>query len=155
MSTPNGPGHQTDSTSPSDRPADPASATFPAAVTPKPGDTVRIRFDYVGEVDDRLMAKEPGKFQLGEIIGKAGFEFSHNAEIKGRDGQRRIVVDHLGREVALSGVVEPIPGHSVFLTLDAGLQQVLKEAFFRKFSKLAPEDQQKINQMIDMWGKKD
>lgn len=84
---------------------------------------------YVGEVDDRLMAKEPGKYQLGEIIGKDGFEFSHNAEIKGRDGQRRIVVDHLGREVALSGVVEPIPGHSVFLTLDAGLQQVLKEAF--------------------------
>ncbi len=33
--------------------------------------------------------------------------------------------------------------------------QVLKEAFFRKFSKLDPEDQQKINQMIDMWGKKD
>lgn len=33
--------------------------------------------------------------------------------------------------------------------------QVLKEAFFRKFSKLNPEDQQKINQMIDMWGKKD
>jgi transcriptional regulator with XRE-family HTH domain len=31
---------------------------------------------------------------------------------------------------------------------------VLKEAFFRKFSKLDPEDQQKINQMIDMWGKK-
>jgi len=33
--------------------------------------------------------------------------------------------------------------------------QVLKEAFFRKFSKLDPEDQQKISQMIDLWGKKD
>ena len=33
--------------------------------------------------------------------------------------------------------------------------EVLKEAFFRKFNKLDPEDQQKINQMIDMWGKKD
>ena len=32
---------------------------------------------------------------------------------------------------------------------------VLKEAFFRKFSKLEPDDQEKINQMIDMWGKKD
>lgn len=32
---------------------------------------------------------------------------------------------------------------------------VLKEAFFRKFSKLDPNDQAKINQMIDMWGKKD
>ena len=31
---------------------------------------------------------------------------------------------------------------------------VLKESFFRKFSKLAPDDQAKINQMIDMWGKK-
>ena len=33
--------------------------------------------------------------------------------------------------------------------------EVLKEAFFRKFSKLAPDDQVKINQMIDAWGKKD
>lgn len=33
--------------------------------------------------------------------------------------------------------------------------EVLKEAFFRKFSKLKPEDQEKIQQMIDMWGKKD
>lgn len=32
---------------------------------------------------------------------------------------------------------------------------VLKEAFFRKFNKLNPEDQQKISQMIDMWGNKD
>jgi transcriptional regulator with XRE-family HTH domain len=34
-------------------------------------------------------------------------------------------------------------------------EEVLKEAFFRKFSKLDPDDQVKINQMIDMWGKKD
>lgn len=33
--------------------------------------------------------------------------------------------------------------------------QVLKQAFLRKFSGLAPADQEKINQMIDMWGKKD
>jgi len=32
--------------------------------------------------------------------------------------------------------------------------EVLKEAFFRKFSKLKPEEQEKIQQMIDMWGKK-
>ncbi len=30
----------------------PASATFPATVTPKPGDTVRLRLDYMGEVDE-------------------------------------------------------------------------------------------------------
>jgi transcriptional regulator with XRE-family HTH domain len=31
---------------------------------------------------------------------------------------------------------------------------VLKEAFFRKFNKLDPEDQRKIEQLIDVWGKK-
>lgn len=33
--------------------------------------------------------------------------------------------------------------------------EVLKEAFFRRFNKLTAEDQEKINQMIDLWGKKD
>lgn len=33
-------------------------------------------------------------------------------------------------------------------------EKVLQEAFFRKFSKLDAEDQKKIEQMIEMWGKK-
>ena len=84
---------------------------------------------YVGEVDDKLLAKSPDRYHLGEIIGRSGFEASHNDEIRGVDGERRILVDHLGREVALYGVNEPTPGRSVYLTLDAGLQQTLKEAF--------------------------
>lgn len=32
-------------------------------------------------------------------------------------------------------------------------EEVMKEAFFRKFSKLCVEDQKKIEQMIDVWGK--
>jgi len=30
-----------------------------------------------------------------------------------------------------------------------------KEAFFRKFSKLTADDQEKIKQMVDLWGQKD
>ena len=33
--------------------------------------------------------------------------------------------------------------------------EVLKEAFYRSFKKLDLDDQEKIKQMIDMWGKKD
>lgn len=32
--------------------------------------------------------------------------------------------------------------------------EVLKEAFFRKFSQLEPEDQKKFQEMLDLWGKK-
>ncbi len=84
---------------------------------------------YVGEVDEKLMNKNPGQYRLGEIIGRTGIEATHNADIRGVDGERRILVDHLGREIAVRGVQESEAGKSIYLTLDAGLQQILQDAF--------------------------
>jgi len=84
---------------------------------------------YVGEVTPDELAKDPARYQLGEIIGRTGFESARNDRLRGVDGQRRILVDYLGREVATYGIQEAKPGRSVYLTLDAGLQTTLKEAF--------------------------
>ena len=84
---------------------------------------------YVGEVTPEELLKEPGRYQLGEIVGRTGFEASRNDRLRGLDGERRILVDNLGREVATFGVQEATPGRSVFLTMDAGLQTTLKDAF--------------------------
>ena len=84
---------------------------------------------FVGEVSPEILAKEPGKYEIGEIIGRSGFEAARNDRLKGRDGQRQILVDHLGREVALFGREDPIPGRNVYLTLDSGMQQTLREAY--------------------------
>lgn len=84
---------------------------------------------YVGEVNPQLMTKEPGRYQLGEIVGRSGFEASRNDLLMGQDGQRKSLVDHLGREVALYGLENPMPGQSVYLTLDSGLQQTMHNAF--------------------------
>ncbi|HWQ11046.1 MAG TPA: penicillin-binding protein 2 [Holophaga sp.] len=84
---------------------------------------------FVGEVSPEILAKEPGKYEIGEIIGRSGFEAARNDKLKGHDGQRQILVDHLGREVALFGREDPEPGRNVYLTLDAGLQQTLQNAF--------------------------
>jgi penicillin-binding protein 2 len=84
---------------------------------------------YVGEVPPELLAKEPGKYEIGETIGRSGFEAARNDRLKGVDGQRQILVDHLGRELALFGIQEPMPGRSVYLTMDAGLQQILRQSF--------------------------
>ena len=83
---------------------------------------------YVGEVTPEELAQDPVRFQLGEIIGRSGFESARNDRLRGIDGQRRILVDYLGREVAVFGLNEARPGHSVYLTMDAGLQMTLKEA---------------------------
>ncbi len=84
---------------------------------------------YVGEVGEDLMKAKPGLYHLGEIIGKDGYEASGNDRLKGTDGQKRILVDQLGHEVASFGQVDAVPGHTVYLTLDAGLQKVLEDAY--------------------------
>ena len=84
---------------------------------------------YVSEVDDQMMAKEPGRYQLGEIVGRAGYEDSGDAKLKGVDGEKRVLVDQLGREVASLDRTDPKPGKSLYLTLDAGLQKIAKDAF--------------------------
>ncbi|HTL98830.1 MAG TPA: penicillin-binding protein 2 [Holophagaceae bacterium] len=84
---------------------------------------------YVSEVDDQTMQANPGRYQLGEIVGRAGYEDSGNDKLKGVDGGKRILVDQLGREVASLDREDPKAGRSLYLTLDAGLQQVAREAF--------------------------
>src|SRR5664279_180925 len=83
---------------------------------------------YVGEVDEELMKAKPSVFRLGETIGKEGFEASGNDKLKGVDGQKRILVDQLGTEVANFGQADATAGRSLFLTLDAGLQKVAQDA---------------------------
>lgn len=83
---------------------------------------------YVGEVDEPMMKAKPDLYRLGETIGKEGFEASGNEKLKGLDGQKRILVDQLGTEVANFGQVDATAGRSLFLTLDAGLQKVAMDA---------------------------
>ncbi len=84
---------------------------------------------YVGEVGEAQLKAHPDRYHLGEIIGKDGYEASGNDRLEGVDGKKRILVDQMGREVASFGQVDPIPGHTVYLTLDAGLQKVLEDSF--------------------------
>lgn len=84
---------------------------------------------YVGEVSPEVLERNKGRYQMGEIIGKTGFEAAHNDDLKGVDGLRRVLVNNLNRPVGLLGLQEPKVGTNVMLTLDAGVQQVLREAF--------------------------
>jgi cell division protein FtsI/penicillin-binding protein 2 len=55
--------------------------------------------------------------------GLAGLEYSRNALLRGRSGQRRVVSDALGQPVSISEPNHEVPGSSLALTLDANIQQ--------------------------------
>ena len=84
---------------------------------------------YVGEVSEQeLNTAEFAKFSQGEVIGKAGLERQYNDTLIGVDGQRRVVVDNLGREREVLEKKEAIPGKTLQLTLDLDLQTVAELA---------------------------
>lgn len=85
---------------------------------------------YVGEVSDQeLNTAEFAKYSQGDKVGKEGLERQYNDILMGVNGQRRVVVDSLGREHG--GAIENkdfIPGNNLQLTLDLDLQSVAELA---------------------------
>jgi cell division protein FtsI (penicillin-binding protein 3) len=64
---------------------------------------------------------------LGEVgtegTGLSGIEYSRNALLSGRSGERRVVSDAKGQPVSISEPRQEVPGESLSLTLDANIQQ--------------------------------
>jgi cell division protein FtsI/penicillin-binding protein 2 len=72
--------------------------------------------------------------------GLAGLEYSRNAVLGGRAGERRVVSDALGQPVSISEVHPESAGMSVSLTLDANVQQRTEEVLGAVGSVFSPRD---------------
>ncbi|MDX1995056.1 MAG: penicillin-binding transpeptidase domain-containing protein [bacterium] len=84
---------------------------------------------YVGYLDeaDIPMAEEAG-FDQDSILGRAGIEASWDETLRGRPGGRLVIVTPGGIELRLLAETEGQPSQSLYLTLDAGLQQAAMRA---------------------------
>jgi penicillin-binding protein 2 len=84
---------------------------------------------YVGEVSEQeLNSAELAKYSQGDLVGKAGIEKQYNEILAGVDGQKRVVVDSIGRERLTLQETEAQPGRNLQLTLDLDLQAVAELA---------------------------
>jgi penicillin-binding protein 2 len=85
---------------------------------------------YVGEVSEKqLNSPEFSYSKPGDIVGKAGVERAYNQILTGVDGQKKVVVDSRGKEVATLETVEPVAGNNLRLTIDLDLQRAAENAF--------------------------
>ena len=84
---------------------------------------------YTGEVSEaELNTPEFAQCKQGDVIGKAGVERQYNDILMGVDGQRRVIVDNLGREREVIDNKEAVAGRDLTLTLDLDLQVVAEVA---------------------------
>ncbi len=80
---------------------------------------------YVGEISEsELDAPQFLDYHPGDIIGKDGLEKQYDKELRGVDGQQRVLVDNTGREREMLMSQEAEAGKDLKTTLDLDLQAV-------------------------------
>ncbi len=82
---------------------------------------------YVGEVSADQIEEAMAATSPGDIVGKTGLERQYNEQLMGVDGQRRVVVNSVGREVGRLEQTDAIPGKPIRLTIDYDLQLVAEQ----------------------------
>jgi penicillin-binding protein 2 len=84
-------------------------------------------FGYVGEVGETQMTAEG--LRTGSVVGQSGVEKTYNQLLMGADGERRVMVNSVGREITTLDEVAASEGRRIQLTIDADLQQAAEDAF--------------------------
>ena len=86
---------------------------------------------YLSEVSPEQIAKSgETTYRVGDWVGQKGIEESYERLLAGTHGERHVIVDSHGREIAEEARIDARPGENLFLTLDLDLQQVAED-FFR------------------------
>jgi len=86
---------------------------------------------YVGAIPEQEAQdyEDKGYDRYVDRVGLTGIEWVAESYLKGTKGRKYIEEDVAGREISIVGEPDPpAPGNNVYLSIDAGLQQVAAEA---------------------------
>jgi penicillin-binding protein 2 len=87
---------------------------------------------YVGEVSAEQVDASDGRYRPGDVVGKSGLERQYNDILQGTDGQRRVIVNSVGKEMGRLEEVEAVAGKPIQLSIDYDLQVVAEQALAGK-----------------------
>jgi len=84
---------------------------------------------YVGRInEDEQKELDATAYRGSTHIGKVGVEKAHEDVLRGTVGYQQVEVNAQGRVLRVVTRASPIPGHDIYLTLDANLQQLANNA---------------------------
>ncbi len=86
-------------------------------------------FGYVREINKQQLSElsEQG-YRIGDVIGQIGLEKYYESVLRGHAGYVQVEVDAKGSRKKELGLLDPVPGKDVTLTLDIELQRAGEEA---------------------------
>ncbi|MCX5799203.1 MAG: penicillin-binding protein 2 [Proteobacteria bacterium] len=84
---------------------------------------------YVSEINnDELKSKEYKNYSPGDYMGKYGLEKMYETYLRGKDGEKKVEVDAMGRETRTLDIIEPTPGNALYLNINMEVQAIAEKA---------------------------
>ncbi len=71
--------------------------------------------------------------------GAGGIEYQYNSALQGTNGVRRIVSDAVGQPISINDLKATVPGKTVALTIDSGLQQEVERVLAEVGAEYSPQ----------------
>lgn len=82
-------------------------------------------FGYVGPVSSsQLKEKKYHRLNSSDIIGETGLEYYYQKYLRGKDGEKQIVVNSGGEPIGKVVVEKPVMGANLYTTLDLPLERL-------------------------------
>ena len=81
------------------------------------GNTGKVQEDQLEE----LQASNE-EYDINDVVGRTGIEASMELELQGKKGFRDLIVDNMGRVLAVKSETLPSAGNDIYLTIDRDLQ---------------------------------
>ncbi|MFP5352839.1 MAG: penicillin-binding protein 2 [Actinomycetota bacterium] len=88
---------------------------------------------YVGEISEEQLEWDHFKgarpaYGAGDIVGKAGLEYTYDRWLRGKPGVEKVVVNSSGEVIGTRLTSPEEPGQDLVLSLDAGIQKAAEDA---------------------------
>ncbi|MGH8844176.1 MAG: penicillin-binding transpeptidase domain-containing protein, partial [Advenella sp.] len=95
---------------------------------------------YVGRIsekDEERLERDgvEGNYRGTDVIGKKGIEASYEAVLHGKTGWEEVEVAASGKPVQVLERIDPIPGDTLHLSIDLGLQKMVEDLYNKGFVK--------------------
>jgi len=95
---------------------------------------------YLGVISEQELRQLGSGYASSDLVGKTGLEAIYERELRGELGSVMVEVNALSRPVQTVSYVDPVPGHSLVLTIDKDLQEAAREAFISHTDTLRGEN---------------
>jgi penicillin-binding protein 2 len=104
------------------------------------GKTAAHILGYIGKISQPVEIEKYIRaegYSPSALIGKTGIEESYELQLSGQSGVKKVEVDVIGNTTNVLEEVKPVPGDTLYLTIDLKLQQVAETVLAQTLDQLS------------------